>query len=106
MKRLENALLTREDKGRELANWVKQINETTYLVPSRSTTMGQEYQVQKSKELGSWLCSCADFVYRGGECKHVIAVKQKLQQSEGVEKREFVKQEAEAREELYRRYGF
>jgi hypothetical protein len=35
--------------------------------------LGTTYVVEKDE--GMWLCTCRDFEFRGGECKHILLVK-------------------------------
>ena len=63
----------RQVKGEAIARqfgWVKRIDEDSYRVHSQAGDF--EYDVL-STELG-WLCQCADHMYRGLKCKHIIAV--------------------------------
>ena len=47
------------------------LNEDAYLIPSQTTN--QKYLVKRS--LDYWSCTCPDFKFRIGECKHIHAVK-------------------------------
>src|SRR5437899_11778057 len=65
----------REQKGLEISDHVKRVDEHTYKVKSQSSN--GTYNVI-SGELG-WLCSCADHMFRGVKCKHIFAVELSLE---------------------------
>lgn len=72
-KRLSSAH-TRLEKARELAfqlGAVSRIDEHSYKVKSQTTS--DQYDVLSTEH--GWICSCCDHVYRGVECKHILAVK-------------------------------
>ncbi len=74
------AILSREEKGRQIAekpNQIMRLDERFYKVASQN---GHGMYDVTQKENGSWLCNCFDFYYRGVEkheiirCKHIWAV--------------------------------
>jgi transposase-like protein len=68
------AILSREEKGRLIAEKPNQIitqGERFYRVNSQS---GHGMYHVTRKENGGWLCDCPDHVYREVRCKHIIAV--------------------------------
>jgi putative transposase len=67
-------VLTREERGKLIANKPNQIvrlDERFYKVASQSSDL--MYDVTK-KLKGGWLCTCPDFEYRNVQCKHIWAV--------------------------------
>jgi putative transposase len=67
------SLNPRESRGEAIAKnfgSVQRMDEHSYRVHSQTRDI--EYDVQ-SGELG-WICSCADFAFRGMKCKHIFAV--------------------------------
>src|SRR3989337_1513992 len=65
----------REDRGVEMVSYdveIKQVNDSTYIVPSQSEN-GKSYQVVNVGE--EWDCECPDFYWRKVTCKHVYAVR-------------------------------
>jgi len=67
------AVLSREEKGRLIAekpNQIQRMDEHSYKVASQSSDV--MYDVVQ-RENGSWLCSCFDHYYRQVRCKHIIA---------------------------------
>ncbi len=71
--------LSREEKGRLIAekpNQVQQLDERSYKVASQN---GRGMYDVIRRENGSWICDCLDFHYRASElhqiirCKHIIA---------------------------------
>jgi transposase-like protein/predicted nucleic acid-binding Zn finger protein len=84
------AVLSREEKGRQIAEKPNQIireGERFYKVASQS---GNSMYDITQKENGSWLCTCPDFVYRGIQtgtilrCKHIIACQIRYEMREKV----------------------
>ena len=68
------AVLSREEKGRIIAEKPNQIlteEERFFRVNSQS---GHGMYHVTRKENGGWLCDCPDHVYREVRCKHIIAV--------------------------------
>jgi transposase-like protein len=68
------AVLSREEKGRMIAdnpNSIMCVGERFYRVSSQS---GQGMYHVTRKENGGWICDCPDHVYREVRCKHIIAV--------------------------------
>ena len=74
------AVLSREEKGRQIAekpNQIMRLDERFYKVASQN---GHGMYDVTQKENGSWICNCFDFYYRGIQkheilrCKHVWAV--------------------------------
>jgi putative transposase len=68
------AVLSREEKGRLIAESPNQIvreTERFYKVASQS---GHGMYNVTRKENGGWICDCPDHVYREVRCKHIIAV--------------------------------
>jgi transposase-like protein len=68
------ALLTREERGRRIAekpNQIVRLDERFYKVASQSSDL--MYDVTKRLQ-GGWLCTCPDFEYRNVQCKHIWAV--------------------------------
>ena len=58
----------RRRKATMLKNSVLKLGENSFAVPSEKEK-GKGYIVQKILS-----CSCPDFIYRGGKCKHILAV--------------------------------
>jgi len=76
------AVLSREEKGRQIAEKLDQIqrmDEWFYKVASQS---GHGMYDVLRRENGSWICDCFDHHYRQLRCKHIIAVEisQKLRE--------------------------
>ncbi len=68
----------REVKGREIAHnsgHVKKVNDHAFRVKSQS---GNKYYEVKETKSGV-TCTCPDFMYRGGKCKHIMATRYYLQ---------------------------
>jgi transposase-like protein len=87
------AVLSREEKGRVIAekgNQVVRMDENAYKVSSQS---GDGMYSVLRKANGSWLCNCFDFYYRGIQkheiirCKHIWAVELSLKIREQVQAR-------------------
>jgi len=69
------ALVTREERGRTIAdtpNQIQRLDERFYKVASQSGN--GMYDVVKKRESGGWLCTCPDFQYRNVQCKHIWAI--------------------------------
>jgi len=68
----------REMRGKAIAdqgNQIKKVNDYSFRVKSQS---GKGfYEVKETKD--GLTCSCPDFVYRGGRCKHIEATRYYLQ---------------------------
>jgi transposase len=68
----------RERKGKAIANQgnqIKKVSDTSFKV--RSQSGNRVYEV-KSTPTGM-TCTCPDFVYRGGKCKHIMATRYYLE---------------------------
>ncbi len=68
----------REARGKAIAdqgNQVEKVNDTLYKVKSQSGSGC--YEVKKTKNGPT--CTCPDFLYRGGKCKHIMATRYYLQ---------------------------
>lgn len=64
----------REEKGKAIAargNQIKKINDRTFKVKSQSND--RIYEVKETPR--GITCTCADFAYRGGRCKHIEATR-------------------------------
>jgi SWIM zinc finger len=60
-------------RGRDIVdkkNQIQEMHKFQYIIKSQSTCV--EYEVL-STELG-WICSCADYKFRGVICKHLYAI--------------------------------
>ena len=77
---MQMAVLSREEKGRIIAekpNQIQRMDERCYKVASQN---GHGIYDVIRRENGSWICNCVDFHYRAFEqhqivrCKHIIAV--------------------------------
>jgi putative transposase len=76
---MTTVVLSREEKGRMIAekgNQIVRMDENAYTVSSQS---GQGMYNVLRKENGSWLCNCFDHYYRQVRCKHIIAVQISLE---------------------------
>ena len=87
---MRTAVLSREEKGRLIAekpNQIQRMDERFYKVASQSS--GKMYDVIR-RENDSWICTCFDFQYRGVQehkilrCKHIIAVQISLEDKKKV----------------------
>jgi len=85
--------LSREEKGRMIAekpNQIQRLDERCYKVASQN---GHGMYDVTRRENGSWICNCFDFYYRGIEkheiirCKHIWAVELSLKLREHVQAR-------------------
>jgi hypothetical protein len=72
------ALNSREVRGKEIAekgNQVKKVNDHSFKVKSQSGKGAYEVKATPN----GMTCTCPDFVYRGGKCKHIQATRYYLQ---------------------------
>jgi hypothetical protein len=85
LKEMQTAVLSREEKGRMIAekpNQIMRVDERFYKVASQN---GRGMYDVVQRENGSWTCNCLDFHYRALEqhqivrCKHIIAVQVSLE---------------------------
>lgn len=68
----------REERGKAIADQgdqIKKVNDLLFKVKSQS---GKGFYDVKSTKDGM-ICSCPDFVYRGGRCKHIAATRYYLE---------------------------
>lgn len=68
----------RESRGKPIAdqcNQIKKVNENSFKVKSQS---GRGIYDVKATKTGM-ACTCPDFVYRGGKCKHIMATRYYLE---------------------------
>ena len=68
----------REIRGRAIANHgdqIKKVKDNSFKVKSQSGS--GFYEVNSTKS--GMTCTCPDFVYRGGKCKHIMATKYYLE---------------------------
>jgi transposase len=68
----------REERGKEIAekgNQVKKVNDHSFKVKSQSGS--KVYEVKATPN--GMTCTCPDFVYRGGKCKHIQATRYYLE---------------------------
>jgi len=68
----------REERGKAIAdqgNQIKKITDHTFKVKSQSSN--RVYEVKHT--INGMTCTCPDFVYRGGKCKHIMATRYYLQ---------------------------
>ena len=80
-------VLTREERGKVIAeksNQIVRLDERFYKVASQSAS--GMYDLTKRMN-GGWLCTCADFIYRNVQCKHIWAVQFSLRLRQQVEAR-------------------
>lgn len=69
---------TRDVRGKAIAdqgNQIKKVNDLLFKVKSQS---GRGFYEVKETQNGM-TCTCPDFVYRGGKCKHIAATKYYLE---------------------------
>lgn len=69
---------SREIKGKEIAekgNQVKKVTDHSFKVKSQSGKGAYEVKAMPNV----MTCTCPDFVYRGGECKHIQATRYYLE---------------------------
>jgi transposase-like protein len=90
LKEMQTAVLSREEKGRMIAekpNQIQRLDERFYKVASQN---GDGMYDVVQRENGSWTCNCLDFHYRALEehkitrCKHIWAVEFSLKIREHV----------------------
>jgi transposase-like protein len=90
---MATVVLSREEKGRLIAekgDQVLRMDENAYRVSSQS---GDGMYTVLRKRMGSWICNCFDFYYRGMQrheiirCKHIWAVELSLKIREHVQAR-------------------
>ena len=68
----------REERGKAIAdqgNQIKKVNDHSFKVKSQSGS--GFYEVKATKD--GMTCTCPDFVYRGGKCKHIAATRYYLE---------------------------
>ena len=67
----------RDARGKELNNngHVKKVNDHSFKVKSQSGN--GFYEIKETKD--GMTCTCPDFVYRGGNCKHIAATRYYLE---------------------------
>jgi transposase len=68
----------REERGKVIANQgnqIKKVNDHAFKVKSQSDH--GFYEVKSTRN--GMTCTCSDFVYRGGKCKHILATKYYLE---------------------------
>jgi transposase len=68
----------REERGKAIAekgNQVKKVNDRSFKVKSQSGS--KVYEVKSTPK--GMTCTCPDFVYRGGKCKHIQATRYYLE---------------------------
>jgi transposase-like protein len=73
------AALSREEKGRQIAerpNQIMRLDERFYKVASQN---GHGMYDVTQKENGAWICTCPDHIYREIRCKHIIACQIRLE---------------------------
>jgi len=78
------AQLSREEKGRLIAeqpNQIQQMDERSYKVASQN---GQGMYDVIRRDNGSWICNCLDYHYRNLRCKHIIACQIRAEMREKV----------------------
>jgi transposase len=75
---MRNATNSREERGKAIADQgdqVKKVNDHAFKVKSQSGS--KVYEVKETKT--GMTCTCPDFVYRGGKCKHIAATRYYLE---------------------------
>jgi transposase-like protein len=85
MSAMQTAILSREEKGRMIAekpNQIQRMDERFYKVACRN---GHGMYEVIQRENSSWICNCLDFHYRELRCKHIIAVEISLKLREKVQ---------------------
>lgn len=68
----------REERGKAIAghsNQIKKVNDHSFNVRSQSNRGFYDVRLTKT----GMICTCPDFVYRGGKCKHIVATKYYLE---------------------------
>ncbi len=84
---MQTVVLSREEKGRMIAekpNQIQRMDERFYKVASQN---GHGMYDIIRKENGAWICNCLDHIYRQIRCKHIIAVEVSLKLREHVQAR-------------------
>ena len=84
---MQTAVLSREEKGRMIAekpNQIQRMDERFYKVASQN---GHGMYDVVRRESGAWICNCFDHHYRQVRCKHIIAVQVSLKLREHVQAR-------------------
>jgi uncharacterized Zn finger protein len=69
---------SREERGRAIADQgdqIKKIDDYSFKVKSQSSN--RTYEVKNT--INGMTCTCPDFVYRGGKCKHIMATRYYLE---------------------------
>jgi uncharacterized Zn finger protein len=69
---------SREQRGKAIADQgdqIKKVGENSFKVRSQSSN--RTYEVKNS--ITGMTCTCPDFVYRGGKCKHIMATRYYLE---------------------------
>jgi putative transposase len=72
---MQKAVLSREERGRAIAetpNQIQRLDEKFYKVASQSGR-GMYSVVRTDKFAIGWICDCPDFTYRQVKCKHIWA---------------------------------
>ena len=68
----------REERGKAIANQGDQIRKVSdYSFKVKSQSGNGFYEVKTTRD--GMTCTCPDFVYRGGRCKHILATKYYLE---------------------------
>lgn len=68
----------RKERGKEIAdqgNQIRKVSDTSFKV--RSQLGNRVYEVKSTPK--GMTCTCPDFVYRGGKCKHIMATRYYLE---------------------------
>ena len=68
----------RDARGKEIAakgDQIKKVSDYSFKVKSQSGK--GVYEVKETKD--GMTCSCPDFLYRGGRCKHIASIRYYLQ---------------------------
>ena len=74
----KSGLTLREQRGKVIAeqgNQIKKVNDHSFKVKSQSGS--KVYEVKATPN--GMTCTCPDFVYRGGKCKHIQATRYYLE---------------------------
>lgn len=61
---------------------IEKLSETSFAVQSESNAFS-DYRVEF--EHGVFICTCPHFVFRGVECKHILATKKKYGELEPIQ---------------------
>jgi uncharacterized Zn finger protein len=74
---MRSSLISREARGKSIADQgnVKKVNDHSFKVKSQSGN--GIYEVKATPN--GMTCTCPDFVYRGGKCKHIAATRYYLE---------------------------